>query len=139
MWVRKIKTKRVKCDTGFATYCIRTALYKISSSASGGGVCPHFKRVAEVIIPSIMAINKSRRRSENLRRRKETLLKKLYELGKYYAVDVALILRQNGRFFTYRSIDIESWPLSIKEIVKLYYLNLYIYTNVKAASFIPYP
>ncbi len=23
MWVRKIKTKRVKCDTGFATYCIQ--------------------------------------------------------------------------------------------------------------------
>jgi SRF-type transcription factor (DNA-binding and dimerisation domain) len=42
---------------------------------------------------SDIAINKSKRRSENLRRRKETLLKKVYELGRDYGVDVALILR----------------------------------------------
>ena len=34
--------------------------------------------------------------AENLRRRKETLFKKVYELGKYTGVDVALIIRQNG-------------------------------------------
>jgi len=65
-----------------------------------------------------MAINKSKRRTENLRRRKETLLKKVHELGRDYGVDVALILRQNGRYFTYRSIDLESWPPSMKEIVR---------------------
>jgi hypothetical protein len=88
----------------------------------------------------IMAINnKSKRRSENLGRRKKTVLKKIYELGKYDGIDVALIIRQNGRFFTYRSIDHESWPPSMKEIVRLYHLDLHIHTNVKAASFIPYP
>ena len=68
-----------------------------------------------------MAINyKSKRRSENLGRRKKTVIKKAYELGKYDGVDVALIIRQNGQFFTYRSIDHESWPPSMKEIVSLY-------------------
>jgi hypothetical protein len=52
--------------------------------------------------------NSRLRKAENLRRRKETLLKKAYELGKDYGVDVALILRQNGRYFTYRSVDLES-------------------------------
>jgi hypothetical protein len=64
-----------------------------------------------------------RKIAENLRRRKDTLFKKAYELGKYAGVDVALIIRQNGRFFTYRSIDHESWPPSMKEIVRLYCPN----------------
>jgi hypothetical protein len=46
--------------------------------------------------------------AENLRRRKETLFKKVYKLGEYVDVDVALIIRQNGRLFRYRSIDHES-------------------------------
>jgi hypothetical protein len=83
----------------------------------------------------IMAINHPKRKgenlrrkmAENLRRRKETLFKKVYELGKYTSVDVALIIRQNGRFFTYRSIDHESWPPSIKEIVRLYRPNISLY------------
>jgi hypothetical protein len=93
-----------------------------------------------------MAINNLKRirensrpkKAENLRRRKETLFKKVYELGKYDGVDVALILRQNGRYFTYRSIDLESWPPSMKEIVRLYYsFDITIHANVKAASLIP--
>ena len=56
-----------------------------------------------------MAINnKSKRRSENLGQRKKTILKKVYELGEYDGIEVALIICQNGRFFTYRLIDYES-------------------------------
>ena len=62
--------------------------------------------------------NSKRRKAENLRRRKETLFKKAQELGKYHNVDVALILRQNGRFYTYRSTHLESWPPPMKEIVR---------------------
>jgi SRF-type transcription factor (DNA-binding and dimerisation domain) len=94
-----------------------------------------------------MLINDSKRKGENLRRkkaknlsrRKKTLVKKVHELGKYDGIDLALIIRQNGRISTYRSIDHESWPPSMKEIVRLYHLDLHIHTNVKAASFIPYP
>jgi hypothetical protein len=84
-----------------------------------------------------MAINNRKRKGENLRWRKETLFKKVYELGKYYDVDVALILRQNGRLFTYRSVDHKSWPPSMEEIVRLYHRNIHIHTNVQAASIIP--
>jgi hypothetical protein len=65
--------------------------------------------------------------AENLRQRKETLFKKVYKLGEYAGVDVALIIRQNGRFFTYRSIDHESWPPSMKEIVRLHRPNILLY------------
>jgi hypothetical protein len=44
--------------------------------------------------------NSRRRKAENLSRRKKTVLKKVYELGEYDGVDVALIICQNGRFFT---------------------------------------
>jgi hypothetical protein len=74
-----------------------------------------------------------------LRQRKETLFKKVYELGKYDGVDVALILYQNGRYFTCRSVDLEPWLPSMKEIVRLCYsFDITIYAKVKAASLIPY-
>ena len=81
--------------------------------------------------------NSRLRKGENLRQRKETLFKKVYKVGKYNGVDVALILHQNGQYFTYRSIDLESWPPSIKEIVRLYYsFDIIIHANVKAVSLI---
>jgi hypothetical protein len=52
--------------------------------------------------------NSRLRKGENLRQRKETLFKKVYKLGKYDGVDVALILRQNSQYFTYRSINLKS-------------------------------
>ena len=82
-------------------------------------------------------LNLRRKNAENLRRRKETLFKKVYELGEYDGIDVALIIRQNGRFFTYRSIDHESWPPSMKEIVRLCRTDTPIYAKLRAASFIP--
>lgn len=84
---------------------------------------------------SNMAIIKSKRRLENLRWRKKTLLKKVYELRKDYRVDVTLILCQNGRYIIYRSTDLESWPPSMKEIVRQCHPD--IHTKVKAASLIP--
>ena len=51
---------------------------------------------------------------------------------------MALILRQNGQYFTYRSIDLESWPPSMKEIVRLYYsFDITMYANVNIVSLIP--
>ena len=84
-----------------------------------------------------MVINNQKKITENLGRRKKTLLKKVYELGEYDGIDVALIIRQNGRLFTYRSIDYESWPPSMKEIVRLCRADIFIYAKLKAASFIP--
>jgi len=68
---------------------------------------------------SLVMVTNRKRRSNNLGRRKKTLLKKAHELGKYDGVDVAVIIRQNGKFFTYRSVDHKSWPPSIEEIVRL--------------------
>jgi hypothetical protein len=68
-----------------------------------------------------MVTNNRKRRTDNLGQRKKTLLKKAHELGKYDSVDVAVIIRQNGKFFTYRSVDHKSWPPSMEEIVRLSY------------------
>jgi len=45
------------------------------------------------------------------------LIKKIYEYGELYGADVALIIYQNGRYSTYRSVDKPSFPPSMKEIV----------------------
>jgi SRF-type transcription factor (DNA-binding and dimerisation domain) len=84
-----------------------------------------------------MVVNNQEKRTDNLGRRKKNLLEKVYELGRYYVVDVVLIIRQNGQFITYGSIDLESFPPSMKEIVRVYLFYLLIHTNVKAAGFIP--
>jgi hypothetical protein len=69
-----------------------------------------------IIIKSITMINKLKRRSQRLNRRKETLLKKVYEIREFYEIDVALILyiRKTGRYINFKSVDLESFPPSIE-------------------------
>ena len=66
-----------------------------------------------------MAIEHPQRRSERLHRRKATLINKAHELAEFCDVDVALIIRnrRTGRYFTYRSLDHESWPPTQEQIV----------------------
>jgi hypothetical protein len=65
-----------------------------------------------------MAIKLPKRRSERLSRRKSTLINKADELAEFCDIDVALIIRirRTGCYFTYNSVDLESWPLSKAQI-----------------------
>jgi len=69
-----------------------------------------------------MAVNQPKRRSERLHGRKFTLINKAHELAEFCDVDVALIIcsRKSGRYFTYNSLDLESWPPSKEQIVSYY-------------------
>ena len=58
-----------------------------------------------------------KRENEGINRRKDTLIKKAYELGQYEGIDVALIIRKHGRYITYRSKDHKTWPPFMAEIV----------------------
>lgn len=64
-----------------------------------------------------MANNNLKRKEENLRRRKKTLIKKVNEFGKDFDFEAALILSKNGRYFTFRSLDQDTWLLSMEQIV----------------------
>ena len=64
-----------------------------------------------------MAKDIRKKRREALRRRKNTLFKKAYELGQLPDVEVAVIIRANGRYYTYRSTEQASWPPDIEQIV----------------------
>jgi hypothetical protein len=67
-----------------------------------------------------MAVNPPpKQRSERLSRRKTTLINKAHELAEFCEVDVALIIRsrKSGQYFTYNSLDLESWPPSKAQIV----------------------
>ena len=57
----------------------------------------------------------ARRKRKN--RRKDTLIKKAYELGDLDGIDVALIICKHGQYKMYKSRDHASWPASIAEIV----------------------
>ncbi|CAG8980089.1 hypothetical protein HYALB_00012555 [Hymenoscyphus albidus] len=62
-----------------------------------------------------------KRKSERLSRRKETLIKKAYEMAFFCDVDVALVLRirKTGKLITYNSDDLESWPPSKEQILHI--------------------
>jgi len=66
-----------------------------------------------------MAVNPPKRRSERLNRRNLIVINKAHELAKFCNVDVALIIcsRQSGRYFTYNSLNLKSWPPSKEQIV----------------------
>ncbi|KAH8585594.1 hypothetical protein B0O99DRAFT_530448 [Bisporella sp. PMI_857] len=61
-----------------------------------------------------------KRKSERINRRKNTLIKKAYELGKFDGIDVALIICKHGRYTTYKSRNHASWPPSRAEIQTAY-------------------
>ena len=70
-----------------------------------------------MIYISTMARNNLKRKQENLRRRKKTLIKKGYEFGRDFDFEVALILSKQGCYFTFRSLDQDTWPPSMEQIV----------------------
>jgi SRF-type transcription factor (DNA-binding and dimerisation domain) len=63
---------------------------------------------------------KRKRKNEGINRRKETLVKKAYELGEFDGIDVALIICKHGRYTIYRSKDYKTWPPSMAEIISGY-------------------
>jgi hypothetical protein len=69
---------------------------------------------------------KRKRKNEGINKRKETLVKKPYELGEFDGIDMALIICKHGRYTTYRSRDHKTWPPSITEIISDYSPNMTI-------------
>ncbi|KAH8674833.1 hypothetical protein BGZ60DRAFT_429802 [Tricladium varicosporioides] len=61
-----------------------------------------------------------KRKNERINKRKDTLIKKAYELGEFDGVDVALVICKYGRYTIYRSRDHVSWPPSIAEMQNKY-------------------
>jgi hypothetical protein len=62
-------------------------------------------------------------------RRKQTLIRRAYELGKCPGIKMALFIRRQGKITTYQSIDDESWWPVMAEIVCLIFLQIKYITN----------
>jgi len=73
---------------------------------------------------------KNKRNRNGVGRREKTLLKKSYELGRFPGIDVALIIRNRGRYSTFMSMDQESWPPTRAEIVSGDTISL-TYANIR--------
>jgi hypothetical protein len=58
-----------------------------------------------------------KRRSERINKRKDTLIKKAYELRKFNSMNIALIICKHDRYTMYRSRNHALWPPSMAEIV----------------------
>ncbi|PVH68403.1 hypothetical protein DL98DRAFT_631252 [Cadophora sp. DSE1049] len=63
---------------------------------------------------------KRKKKNEGINRRKKTLIKKAYELGKLDGIDVALIISKYGRYTTYSSNGYASRFPSMAEIQAAY-------------------
>ncbi|KAH8650349.1 hypothetical protein BGZ60DRAFT_421787 [Tricladium varicosporioides] len=81
--------------------------------------------------------NNPKRKSQRLSRRKDTLLKKAYELAFFCDVDVAVVLRirKKGHLITFNSTDSDSWPPSKDDIVSACPTCVEYYTNRATRSF----
>ncbi len=58
-------------------------------------------------------------KTQQFTRRKSNLVKKADQLARLCHADLALVIRKNGRYYTYRSTDHERWPPTITEIVRM--------------------
>jgi len=59
----------------------------------------------------------AKEKTQQFSRRRPKLIKKADQLARLCHADVALIIRRNGRYYTYRSIDHEQGPPTRSEIV----------------------
>ena len=55
-------------------------------------------------------------KSQKFTRRKLSLVKSVDQLVRLCNVDLALIIRKNGKYYTYQSTDQESWPPTTTDI-----------------------
>ena len=62
---------------------------------------------------------KAKAKAQQFTRKKPNLMKKADQLARLCHADVALIIRRNRRYYTYRSTDHEWWPPSMTEIVRM--------------------
>ncbi|KAK0113399.1 hypothetical protein ONS95_013653 [Cadophora gregata] len=78
----------------------------------------------KALIDTINAkLNERRRRkreNEGINRRKDTLVKKAFELGEFDGIDVVLIICKYGQYTTFRSKGYVSWQPSFAEIQSTY-------------------
>lgn len=58
-------------------------------------------------------------KTQQFTRRKSNLMKKADQLARLCHADLALVIRKNGKYYTYRSTDHERWPPNITEIVRM--------------------
>jgi hypothetical protein len=58
-----------------------------------------------------------KRQNEAISRKKNTLIKNIYKLGKLSSIDVAFAICQNGQYTTYQSVDRADFPPSKKQLV----------------------
>ena len=71
--------------------------------------------MSNILYPNMTNVRK--RQSQNASRRRSTLTNKVYEYAELYGADVALIIYQKGRYYTYVSPGNACFPPSKKEIV----------------------
>jgi len=87
-----------------------------------------------------MTVKTQKGRNERFNRRKDTLINRAHELVELCNADISLIIRnrKTGRYFTYDSTDIESWPPSKEQIQQSYPLPVTLYPrdlNIKRKKF----
>ncbi|KAF1349760.1 hypothetical protein BDV97DRAFT_352378 [Delphinella strobiligena] len=70
--------------------------------------------------PSEKVVARSRRYYDARRRRKNTLLKKAYELGKLHDAHIYVLVRYGGRYYCYTSLSYVSWPPPHKQVLESY-------------------
>ncbi|KAF6238713.1 hypothetical protein HO173_003219 [Letharia columbiana] len=56
-------------------------------------------------------------KTQQFTRRKSNLVKRADQLARLCHADLALIIRENGRYYMYQSTNHDQWPPTITEIV----------------------
>lgn len=99
MWVKnKIKSLIVSTEADFESYCTSLELPSVAS----------FLNMPDKI---------RKRQSEAIRRKKKTVIENIHKLGQFPGIDVAFIVRQNGQYTFYQSVNLADFPPSKEQIV----------------------
>jgi hypothetical protein len=60
---------------------------------------------------------------KRFKRRANGIMKKAHQLSKLCSAEIAIIIKKEGRYYTFRSTEAKSWPPSMEEIVRSDFLR----------------
>jgi hypothetical protein len=91
------------------------------------------------MIFELIITNITKQKNQRLSKRKNTLLKKSHEIVIFCDANIILYIcfRKTSWFIIYRSIDLESWPPSKKQIASICSINIKNYTDKLIVIYLP--
>ncbi|KAH7374096.1 hypothetical protein BKA64DRAFT_649118 [Cadophora sp. MPI-SDFR-AT-0126] len=117
---RRFGVERANSGSSMSDYKFTVVATSMASFIADNVEHLSVKALMDTINAKLNERRRRKRENEGINRRKDTLVKKAFELGEFDGIDVVLIICKYGQYTTFRSKGYVSWQPSFAEIVEIH-------------------